>query len=234
MTPREHAQSLARRGAVITAVALAGLAGIYVRALVFTPIERMQGPAQKIFYLHAPAAWSALLSFGVAGLLSILYLWLKDRRVDAAAAASAEVGLAFGCVMLTTGPIWGKTIWGTWWTWDARLTSALFIELLFVGYVVLRGAIADPRLRAAYGAVLAIMGLPLIVFIHLSVQLFRTLHPAPIVLKPSTPSLPPEMLVTLVASFAVYTLLYVGFVTQRYALGLLTEEKAEAMADGIS
>jgi heme exporter protein C len=231
---REDALRLSRIGAGITTVALLSLGGIYVRALMFTPIERMQGPAQKIFYIHAPAAWSTLLSFGIAGLLSILYLWLKDRRIDAAASASAEVGLAFGCLMLTTGPIWGKTIWGTWWTWDARLTSALFIQLLFVGYVVLRGAIADPRMRANYAAVLAILGLPLILFIHLSVQLFRTLHPAPIVLKPSAPSLPPEMLITLLSSFAVYTLLYVGFVTQRYALGLLREAKAEEMADGIS
>lgn len=234
MSSRDYALRISRRGSIITAVALAGLATIYVRALVFTPIEATQGPAQKIFYIHAPAAWSTLLSFGIAGLLSILYLWLRDRRIDAAAAASAEVGLFFGCLMLTTGPIWGKTIWGTWWAWDARLTSALFIELLFVGYVVLRGAIADPRLRANYAAVLAILGLPLIVFIHLSVQLFRTLHPAPIVLKPSAPSLPDSMLITLVSSFLVYTLLYVGLVTQRYGLGLLREAKAEAMADGIS
>ncbi|HEY2824679.1 MAG TPA: cytochrome c biogenesis protein CcsA [Gemmatimonadales bacterium] len=234
MISRDHALRIARRGTAITAVALVALAGIYVRAILFTPIERTQGPAQKIFYIHAPAAWSTLLAFGIAGLLSILYLWLKDRRIDAAAAASAEVGLAFGCLMLTTGPIWGKTIWGTWWTWDARLTSALFIELLFVGYVVLRGAIADPRLRANYAAVLAILGLPLILFIHLSVQLFRTLHPQPILLKPSAPSAPPEMLITLLSSFAVYTLLYVGFVTLRYGLGLLREAHAEAMADGVS
>ena len=234
MISRDDALRISRRGSAITMVALAALAGIFVRATVFTPIERTQGPAQKIFYIHAPAAWSTLLAFGIAGLLSILYLWLKDRRIDLAAAASAEVGLAFGCLMLTTGPIWGKTIWGTWWTWDARLTSALFIELLFVGYVVLRGAIADPRMRANYSAVLAILGLPLILFIHLSVQLFRTLHPQPILLKPSAPSAPPEMLITLFASIGVYTMLYVGFVTLRYGVGLLAEAKAEAMADGIS
>jgi heme exporter protein C len=234
MINREDALRTSRIGAGITGVALAALAGIYVRALVYTPIERTQGPAQKIFYIHAPAAWATLLSFGIAGLLSILYLWLKERRIDIAASASAEVGLAFGCLMLTTGPIWGKTIWGTWWTWDARLTSALFIQLLFVGYVVLRGAIADPRMRANYAAVLAVLGLPLILFIHLSVQLFRTLHPQPILLKPSAPSLPDAMLITLLSSLGVYTLLYVGFVTMRYGMGLLAEAKAEAMADGIS
>ena len=130
MTRRESAVELARRGQVITAIALVGLVGVYVRALVFTPIERTQGPAQKIFYVHAPAAWAALLAFAVVGILSLVYLWLRDPKLDTIADSSAEVGLAFSVVMLTTGPIWGKPIWGTWWSWDARLTSTLFIFLL--------------------------------------------------------------------------------------------------------
>ena len=132
MSARERAQSLVRRGTLVTALALLGLAGVYVRALLFTPVERFQGPAQKIFYVHAPAAWSALLAFGVTGVLSVLYLWLRDRRLDIGAAASAEVGVAFSLVMLTKGPIWGKPVWGTWWTWDARLTSTLLTFLLFL------------------------------------------------------------------------------------------------------
>jgi heme exporter protein C len=129
------------------------------------------------------------------------------------------VGTVFCCVMLTTGPLWARPIWGTWWTWDARLTLTLMLFFLFIGYQVLRGAVTDPRLRANYAAVVGICGLILLPFIHLSVYLFRTLHPQPIVLKPSAPSLPPEMLVTLLFSFGVFTLLYVGFVMQRYALG---------------
>ncbi|HTR21135.1 MAG TPA: cytochrome c biogenesis protein CcsA [Gemmatimonadales bacterium] len=211
--------TLAQRGRWITAVALLLLAGVYVRALVFTPEEAHQGLAQKIFYVHAPAAWSAMLSMGLVGLASILFLLIKDPRYDRFAAASAEVGTAFSLVMLTTGPIWGKTIWGTWWTWDARLTLTLFLFFLFLGYLLMRGAVTEPGLRARYSAVLGICGLVLLPFIHLSVYLFRTLHPAPIVLKPSAPSLPPEMLVTLLSSFAVFTLLYVGFVTMRYAIG---------------
>ena len=85
MISRDRARTLARRGTVLSGVMLAALVGVYVRALVFTPIERFQGPAQKIFYVHAPAAWSALLAFAVTGLLSILYLWLRDRRMDLAA-----------------------------------------------------------------------------------------------------------------------------------------------------
>ena len=227
---REKAETLARRGSLLTAVALLALAGVYLRALVFTPIERFQGPAQKIFYVHAPAAWSGLLAFAITGLLSVLYLWLRDRRVDLVAAASAEVGVAFATIMLTTGPIWGKPIWGTWWTWDARLTSTLFIFLLFVGYQVLRGAITDPEMRARYSAVIGVLGLVLVPFIHMTVYLFRTLHPAPIVLKPSAPSLPGVMLVTLFSSLGVFTVLYVGFMMQRYALGLLRELREEELA----
>jgi heme exporter protein C len=122
--------------------------------------------------------------------------------------------------MLTTGPIWARPIWGTWWTWDARLTLTLFLFFLFIGYLALRAALHDPTERARFSAVVGILGLLLVPFIHLSVYLFRTLHPQPIVLKPSAPSLPPEMLRTLLISTLVFTLLYVGFVTTRYGLAL--------------
>ncbi len=210
--------TLAQRGRVWTVVGLVLLAGVYVRALVFTPIERFQGLAQKIFYLHVPSAWSAMLAMALVGLASILYLILKDARFDRFAAASAEVGTAFSVVMLTTGPIWARPIWGTWWTWDARLTLTLFLFFLFVGYLLLRGAVLEPGLRAQYSAVLGICGLVLLPFIHLSVYLFRTLHPQPVVLKPSAPSLPGSMLLTLLVSFGVFTVLYIGFVMQAYAL----------------
>jgi len=215
---------LLRTGRWITAVGLALLAGVYVRALAFTPLERFQGPAQKIFYVHVPAAWCAMLAMGLVGIGGILYLLLKDPRFDRFGEASAEVGTAFSMVMLTTGPIWAKPIWGTWWTWDARLTLTLFLFLLFLGYLLLRGAVTDPGLRARYSAVVGICGLVLLPFIHLSVYFFRTLHPQPIVLKPSAPSLPDPMLSTLLFSCVVFTMLYVGFVTQRYALSLLREQ----------
>ncbi|HEY7479380.1 MAG TPA: cytochrome c biogenesis protein CcsA [Gemmatimonadales bacterium] len=224
------ARALVRRGSVITAVALLGLCGVYALAIGYTPIEARQGVAQKIFYLHVPAAWSALMAFSLVGICGGLYLWLKDRRLDRFAASSAEVGVAFAVVMLTTGPIWAKPIWGTWWTWDARLTLTLFLFFLFIGYLALRAALHDPSERARFSAVVGILGLLLVPFIHLSVYLFRTLHPQPIVLKPSAPSLPPEMLRTLLISLAVFSLLYIGLVTIRYGLALAEDER-EAMAD---
>jgi heme exporter protein C len=211
--------TLGQRGRWTTGVALVLLAGVYVRALAFTPVERLQGPAQKIFYVHVPAAWSAMLAMGLVGLASILFLLVKDPRYDRFAASSAEVGTVFSLVMLTTGPLWARPVWGAWWTWDARLTLTLMLFFLFIGYLLLRSVVTEPGLRARYAAVVGICGLVLLPFIHLSVYLFRTLHPQQIVLKPSAPSLPPEMLITLLSSFAVFTVLYVGFVMQRYALG---------------
>lgn len=229
MTPRDKARRLANRGLWITLLGVLAMAGVFVRAILYTPMDRLQGPAQKIYYVHVPAAWTALLAFSLTGILSIVYLWLKDRRVDRAAAASAEVGVALSVILLTTGPIWGKPIWGTWWTWDARLTSTLFLFLMFVGYLLMRGAVDDPSTRARFSAVLGILGLALVPFIHLTVYLFRTLHPMPIVLKPSRPSLPPEMLLTLMVSFGVFLVLYAGFTMQRYALDQLRDLRDEEL-----
>ncbi|HKT60606.1 MAG TPA: cytochrome c biogenesis protein CcsA [Gemmatimonadales bacterium] len=228
MTAADSARTLIRRGLRLSVAALIGLAGVYVLALAYTPIEARQGMAQKIFYLHVPAAWCALMAFSLVGITSALYLWLMDPRLDRFAASSAEVGVAFSAVMLTTGPIWAKPIWGTWWTWDARLTLTLFLFFLFIGYLALRASVHDKAERARFSAVVGILGMLLVPFIHLSVYLFRTLHPQPVVLKPSAPSLPPEMLRTLLISTLVFTALYVGLVTLRYGLGLAEEVREEA------
>ncbi len=225
------ARAITRRGIALSVVALLGLVTVYVMALGFTPVERFQGPAQKIFYIHVPAAWSALLAFSIVGIVSILYLWLKDARLDRFAAAAADVGLVFSCVMLTTGPIWGKPIWGVWWQWEPRLTFTLFLFFLFVGYRTLRGALHDPAERARFSAVVGIMGMLLVPFVHLTVYLFPGIHPLPVVLKPSSPSLPPEMLRTLLTSFGVFTVLSLGFTITRYGMALLADAEEARRAD---
>jgi len=210
--------SLAQKGRRVVMAGLLLLGAVYVRALAFTPVERFQGPAQKIFYLHVPAAVTTELAVILVGLAGVFFLFLKDPRLDRFAEASAEVGTMFAAIVLTTGPVWGKPIWGTWWTWDARLTSTLFLFFLLIGYQVLRSAVTDAGLRARYAAVLGICAVVLVGFIHMSVYLFPTLHPQPIVLRPAKPGVPPEMLVTLLLSFGVFLVLYVGFVMQRYAI----------------
>ena len=209
-------------------VAILALIATFVRATYFTPPEAKQGAAQKIFYVHVPSAFIGLyVAFGIVAVAGGLYLWLRDERLDRIAASAAEVGVVFMTVVLVTGPMWGKPIWGTWWTWDARLTLTLFIWFVFVGYLILRGAIEDPAVRARYSAVLGVLGALLVPFIHLSVYLFRTLHPMPIILKPGTPSLPGNMLTTFLMSLISLLLLFVALVRARYRLA----ETLDALED---
>jgi heme exporter protein C len=204
---------------------------IYIRAIYFTPIEATQGAAQKIYYLHVPAALAAYIAVSLTALMSIVYLWLHDERADRLAEASAEVGLVFLTVVLTTGPLWGHKIWGAWWAWwDMRLTLTLFLWFVVAAYLVVRGAVEDAAMRARFSAVLGILGALLIPFIHLSVYLFQArLHPMPIVLKPSEPSLPPQMLTTFLLGFLVFALLCLAFIRARYRVGVLRDLAAETI-----
>ncbi len=231
MTTVDSARQSVRQSRLLLFAALALVAAVYVRALAFTPVEAMQGPAQKIFYIHVSSAWTAFLAYGVVGVCSVLYLVLRDIRLDRLAAASAEVGTVFTTGVLLSGPFWGKPIWGTWWTWDARLTSTLFLWFLFLGYLVLRGAVREPGQRARFCAVIGILGALLVPFIHLSVKLFRTLHPQPVVMNPDGPTLPGSMLATLLFGVGVFTLFYAGLVWQRYAQQTLEHARGAAAAE---
>jgi len=226
----EAAGRAIRRGRAVTIVALLLLAALYLLALQFTPPERFQGLAQKIFYIHPPAAYAMQLAFICVGIASMLYLWLRDERLDAFAEASAEVGLVLGGIVVLTGPIWAKPVWGAWWTWDSRLTFTVIELLVFAGYFSLRSAIRDPAERAKFAAVTGIMGMLLVPFNHLTVYLFNTTHPQPVVVGTHKPELPWVMLRTFLSGFAVFTLVYVGFVMQRYGIGVrrMLEEAGDA------
>jgi heme exporter protein C len=202
------------------ALAVVAVIAATVRILAFTPYEATQGPAQKIYYVHVPAAIGAYLAFTIAALMSVLYLWLKDGRADRLAESAGEVALVFTSAVLVSGPFWGKPIWGVWWTWDARLTLTLFLWFIAAAYSVLRGAIDDHAMRARYSAVLAVLAALLIPFIHLSVYLFRTAHPMPIVLKPERPSLPGEMLTTFIIANAAFLFFCVALIRARYRLAV--------------
>jgi len=212
--------------------AVAYMAIALSRAIWFTPTERLQGLAQKIFYIHVPSAWVAFLAFGLTAIAGGVWLFIKDARLDRFAESSAEVGVIFTTGVLITGPLWGKPIWGAWWVWDARLTSTLFLWFLFLGYLVLRGAVDEPEARARYSAVVGILGALLIPFIHLSVYLFRTQHPTPVIANVAGIQAPPEMTRTLFISLGAFTLLYLALVRQRMALAaerdaLLDQSTAE-------
>jgi len=230
VTARPIATPAARRPQSdwLLTLAVLAVAGTYIRAIAFTPVEAIQGPAQKIYYIHVSAALSAYLALTVVAIMSIVFLWLRDERADRLAESAGEVGLLFTTVVLTTGPLWGKPVWGTWWTWDARLTLTLFLWFLTAAYLVLRGAIDEPMMRARYSAVLGILAALLIPFIHLSVYLFRTLHPAPIVLKPDRPSLPPEMLTTFVIAVLAFLFFCSTLIRARLRLAIMREAAVKA------
>jgi heme exporter protein C len=215
---RAAALGALRAGRGLTLLGLAAVAAAFVRALAFTPVEAVQGPAQKIMYVHVPSAWCAFLAFILVGICSALYLWLREPRLDDFSEASAEVGVVLTALVLITGPIWGKPIWGTWWQWEPRLTSTLFLFFLFIGYLTLRRSMFDRAERARYSAVVGMLGALLVPFIHLTVYMFRTIHPLPVVLRPEGPTMPGSFVATLLFSLGAFTLLYLGLVTMRYGL----------------
>ena len=144
------------------------------------PPEASQGAIFKIIFFHVPMAITAMLLSFVALLGSVLFLITRNFKFDALAVSVTEVGLAFLAGNLITGSIWGRIIWGIWWTWDARLTSALLCWLLYAGYLMLRHAIEEPTQRATYSAVFSIFAfidVPIVIF---SIKWWRTQHPAPV------------------------------------------------------
>jgi heme exporter protein C len=198
---------------------LSMVAALYA-ALVYAPTERVQGDVQRIFYVHVPLAWTAYLAFFVVFVASIGYLWKRKRIWDAVARSSAEVGLLLTTLMLIAGSLWARPIWGTWWTWDARLTTTLLLWFIYVGYLMLRGSVDDEERAARYAAIIGIVGALDIPIIHQSVTWWRSLHPEPVVLAAGGPAMPPSMLTALLISLVAFTVLYAVLVTLRTRLEL--------------
>ena len=180
--------------------------------------ERTMGVVQRIFYIHVPAAWVAFLAFGIVALCSAMYLWLKDERLDMAAVSAAEGGMLFTTIVILTGPLWGRVAWGTWWTWEPRLTLTLLLWFIYLGYFLVRASTENPQRGKRFAAVVGIVGVLNIPLIHLSVQFFRSLHPAPVVLRPEGPSLPGDMLATLFTGLGAFTFFFLSFFLFRYGL----------------
>ena len=193
---------------------------------IFVPTEKTEGPIQRIMYLHIPSAWLAFFAFFIVFISSILFLWKKEREWDIYAHASAEIGVVFCSLVLITGPIWAKPIWGTWWVWDARLTSTLILWLIYVAYLMLRSQTEAGSMRARYAAVLGIVGFLNIPFIHFSVLWWRTFHPQPKVISAEGfgKGMDTSMLATLGTSLCAFTLLYFLLMGQRIRLERLKDE----------
>jgi heme exporter protein C len=208
-------------------LAVVGLAGGLVMAFGVAPREITQGNVQRIMYLHVPTVLVAYLAFAVVLVASIAYLWRRDPAADRLAHASAEVGVLFTGLTIAAGAIWGKPTWGTWWTWDARLTSVAILFVMYLGYLLLRGMIEDRERAARYCAVLGIIAALDIPLVHFSVYWWRTLHQPPSLLKPGPATMSRGILAALLVNIVAFALLYVYFVAKRTAV-LRREEEALA------
>jgi heme exporter protein C len=197
----------------------------------YVPNERMQGPVQRIFYFHVNSAWSAFMGFGVAAAASALFLWRGDPAYDRLARAAVEVGMLFCTMVLVTGPIWARPIWGTWWTWDPRLTMTVILWTVYAVYLVLRSMGQDDPQIARYAAVLAIVGMLDVPLIMISVRLWRGMHPSVISAPAGTGGIQdPRMIVTLVVALVAFVLLFLWLLWRR-AEALRLEDELRALAD---
>jgi len=163
----------------VSAAALAVCASLWAWWVWHAPVDAMQGPIQKILYVHVPCVLGAYLGFALTAGGGLFYLWRRDERADRFAAAAAEVGVLFCTLVLLTGPIWAKGTWGRWWTWDLRLTLTLLLYLIYVAYLLLRSFTEGSERGARFAAVYAIAGLLVIPLNYFAIDLAggRTVHP---------------------------------------------------------
>ena len=206
---------------------LAVMVGLYL-AFFYAPPDALQGDVQRIMYVHVPTAWVAFFAFFVVFLASIVYLWKRLPEADRLAYASAEIGVLFTALTLIDGSIWGKPTWGTWWTWDARLTTTAILFVIYVGYLMLRSFIDEPERRARLSALVGLVGFIDVPIIYMSVLWFRTLHQPPSIQRGGA-SMPDAMLFTLLFNFGAYTLVYLFFLVKRVRI-----ESLQAILDTLS
>jgi heme exporter protein C len=180
---------------------------------IHAPVEKQMGIVQKIFYFHVPSAYGMYIGFIVSAIASAMYLAKRQDRWDAWAVAGAEVGSIFCLIMLITGPLWGRKAWGTYWTWDPRLTTTLLAGMVYFAYIVLRSFGSTGEVEKRFAAGLAIFGVLDIPIIHYSVQRWRGTHPTVITGKGG--GLHPDMYPALFVGFALFTVLGVLLMWQR-------------------
>lgn len=202
-------------------LALVLLAAGLVGGLVLAPTDYQQGESFRIMYIHVPSAWMSMFVYMTMAGAGILGLVWKVKLGDVIARAAAPLGASFTFLALVTGSLWGKPMWGTWWVWDARLTSELILLFLYLGYIALQNAIEDRRVAARAGAVLAVIGTVNIPIIHYSVLWWSTLHQAASVSKMAKPSIHPTMLIPLLIMIAAFMCYFAAVLLMRVRCEIL-------------
>jgi heme exporter protein C len=195
-------------------------------SLVVAPPDALQGEVQRLMYVHVPAAWLAYLSYFVVFVSSVAYLRTSRTRWDRVAAASAEIGVLFTALAIALGALWGKPVWGTWWTWDPRLTTTAMLLLIYVGYLAVRRITDNPTRRARWSAVIGVVGFVDVPIVHLSVVWWRSLHQQSTVLRLGGPQIEGSMLTALLVAVGAFTIVYAYLMAVRLRVGRLEERAA--------
>jgi heme exporter protein C len=190
-------------------------------ALVAAPTDQLQGDVYRIIYYHVPSAWTTFVFFTVNFVASVIYLFRRSAKADAIAVAAAEIGVVFCTVVLVTGPLWARPVWGIWWTWDVRLTSTLVMWLIYVSYLLLRrfSAGSQTPVLAAALAVFGALDMPLVYF---SIWFFRTQHPQPVV--GGGGSIDPRMLHVWLINWAAFQFFGLLVFWSRYRLEIMQRQ----------
>ena len=200
------------------------LVGLYYSLLVAPP-DYQQGESYRIMFIHVPAAWMSMFVYMVMAITGGIGLIWRIKLAEVIAASSAPLGASFTFLALVTGSLWGKPMWGTWWVWDARLTSELILLFLYLGVIALNSAIEDKRTAARASAVLALVGVVNIPIIHYSVEWWNTLHQGPTVTKFDAPSIHISMLIPLLLMAIAFKLYYLTVVLMRARCEVLERER---------
>ena len=201
-------------GAIAVAlVSLGAYAAFYV-----APDERTMGVIQRIFYFHAATAWAGETTFFVCFLSNLLYVWKRQPKYDWLGVTCAEVGAACITVVLITGPIWAKPVWGIWWTWDARLTSTFVLWLLYISYLLLRTLIEEPDRRALLSALFGIFAFVDVPIVFGAIRWWRTQHPAPVIMGGPGSGLDPTMRKVFFFNVLAMHVLAAFLIVERYLL----------------
>lgn len=202
---------------VLPWLTLATMIAALAMVFLYVPNERVQGVVQRIFYFHLPAAWNTFLGFFIVAGASASYLWQGSRFSDLLARAAAEIGMVFCTIVLVTGSIWARPIWGVWWTWDPRLTMVIVLWTIYAAYLLLRHLAGDTEQIARYAAVLGIVGVLDIPLLHIAVRLWRGIHP-------KVDKMAPEMMWTLLMCTVAFLCLFTWMLWLRLRSLSLREE----------
>ena len=204
---------------ILAAVLVFALLGAMAYAAFFiAPTDAKQGLIYRILFLHVSSAWTGLTAFLIGFVANLLYIWRRKPQWDWLGVSAVEVGLAFTTVVLVTGPIWAKPVWGIYWTWDARLTSTFVMWLLYVSYLLLRTLVDEPDRRALLSALYGIFAFLDVPLVFGSIRWWRTQHPQPIVMGGADSGMDPTMFRVLMFSWLAMLALMTLLLRQRYRL----------------